>query len=1021
VVTKDWNDHWGNFTATGAAIDFNYAGSGDYDKDVLAPNAGIIHNRVQTDASGNLTGYGRYVDIEASNGWTVRIAHLLSFSTADGSTVQKGQVVGKSDDTGTSFGSHIHLELLWMGGQPDPGWFNSSGHLLFSYPTEYFIPEFFNTQFYSNNCGQGPTTSLYWDANWSGYSTHYFGFGNFRVPDWFNDKASSLAMEETLGPVILYEDVNQQGGSRSYNQDDSDFANDQFSNGVGVNDQVSSLQVGALCPANLNTLNGDSLSDDPCNVPTPTVQPPPPASGWNQAYFSDTNLSSQCGTTRNETDVYMFRDSDGGWSPPSGCPGAESAWSVRMERNDAYFQGGNYEFGLFYDDAARLYVDGQLVVDGWNTTQHYESRNLSSGNHQLRLEYKNNAGHAIVQLWWRGPGALPPNTQTQDPNQWWVNYWGNQTQWQDAVGSQNEGTGFLNHDWGSGGPGFGIPSDHFSMKFERTIYFDCGTYRFHLASDDGSRLWIDGAIVPAFDHWTTNTWDTTADINLQSGAHTVRVDYFENGGGARVFLDWALVSYCSPTPTPTLTPIPTFTPTSGPRIISVPQDYSTISQAMEVAQAGDTILVSEGTYNEKFSIKSGVNVIGSGAETTTIRGDGVGVVVYVNGSAELSGFSITNSGSDNWDAGIWVNDADGVISKNIITGNNKGIVVYCFSPCINEPRIINNMIYGNNSVGLFVHDGVVSIINNTIVDNLAGIVVDRAGTTIINNNVTGNLFEGLNGNSVSLTLNYNNFWNNGQNYSGAVAGANDISIDPLYVSPSTNNYHINLYSSLIDRGTGIQGIADDIDNQTRPFDGNGDGNSTFDIGADEYIGPPAPTQTPTNTSTATSTKTPTATPSITPTVTRTATATPTTPVGGIELLSQSWHLEGNNGADEAYQSIDSNVLMGRDMLRITYDLHGLPALGGDASAIIIDQSGWHYISLSNYGQNGLDGQQVMDVPLADFPGLDLTQPVGTLHTRFWYSGPFVVDITSIVLYNSFAGTPIPPTSTECVNEMRQLF
>jgi PKD repeat protein len=141
-----------------------------------------------------------------------------------------------------------------------------------------------------------------------------------------------------------------------------------------------------------------------------------------------------------------------------------------------------------------------------------------------------------------------------------------------------------------------------------------------------------------------------------------------------------------------------------------------------------------------------------------------------------------------------------------------------------------------------------------------------------------------------------------------------------------------------------------------------------------------------------------------------------TPAGAVELLAQPWHLVGNNGAAEAYQDIDPYVLLGRDMLRITYDLHGLTALGGDASAIIFDQNGWQYISLSNYGQNGLDGEQVIDVPLSDFSGLDPNTAVGTLHTRFWYNGSFVVDITSIIAYSSQAGTPTPrptptPTST----------
>lgn len=150
-----------------------------------------------------------------------------------------------------------------------------------------------------------------------------------------------------------------------------------------------------------------------------------------------------------------------------------------------------------------------------------------------------------------------------------------------------------------------------------------------------------------------------------------------------------------------------------------------------------------------------------------------------------------------------------------------------------------------------------------------------------------------------------------------------------------------------------------------------------------------------------STPTPTSTPSPSPTPTATPTATPSpSPTGGIELLPSPWHLVGNNGAAELYQSVDPNILSGMNMVRITYNLHGLQALGGDASAIICDQNGWNYISLSDYGQNGLDGEQTVDIPLANF-GIDLSQPVdGTIHVRFWYGDSFTVDITSIVVYHA---------------------
>lgn len=314
-------------------------------------------------------------------------------------------------------------------------------------------------------------------------------------------------------------------------------------------------------PTRTPTAPGPTSTRTPTPIPsTPTLPPPPIASGWTQTFFSNNTLSSQCGGTRNEDDVYVFRDSDAGWAPPSGCPGVEQPWSVRMERS-AYFDGGNYEFGLFYDDGAQLYVDNVKVVDGWIATQHYESRYISPGNHSLKLEYKNNAGRAAVMLWWRGPGALPENNQTRDYNQWWVSYWGNQFQWWDSVGNRNEGfENAIYREWNSGGPGFGIPGDHFSLAFERDVPFACGRYRFHVKSDDGYRLFMNG--VSLRDRWVSGVYDDNdIVVDIATGTPRIRLDYFENGGGAHMFFDWALESACA-TPTPTSTP--TWTPTPIP-------------------------------------------------------------------------------------------------------------------------------------------------------------------------------------------------------------------------------------------------------------------------------------------------------------------------------------------------------------------------------------------------------------------------------------------------------------------------
>ncbi|MDO8583522.1 MAG: hypothetical protein Q7R51_03245 [bacterium] len=128
---------------------------------------------------------------------------------------------------------------------------------------------------------------------------------------------------------------------------------------------------------------------------------------------------------------------------------------------------------------------------------------------------------------------------------------------------------------------------------------------------------------------------------------------------------------------------------------------------------------------------------------------------------------------------------------------------------------------------------------------------------------------------------------------------------------------------------------------------------------------------------------------------------------GIDILTSPMNLAGNNGAVEKYQKVDLNVLKNSDAFQLTYDLHGLCALPGDASAIIFDQNGWRYISLSNYGQNCKNGSQTVNIPLSAF-GLNPNVPLtGSFHTRFWYSKSFTVDITSAVLISSVVITPAP--------------
>lgn len=120
-----------------------------------------------------------------------------------------------------------------------------------------------------------------------------------------------------------------------------------------------------------------------------------------------------------------------------------------------------------------------------------------------------------------------------------------------------------------------------------------------------------------------------------------------------------------------------------------------------------------------------------------------------------------------------------------------------------------------------------------------------------------------------------------------------------------------------------------------------------------------------------------------------------------EMLTTPWQFVVNNGDSQKYVNPPANILNGKVSLTLTYDLNGTCILGGDASAIIFDQGDqWRYISLSSYGQNCFDGEQVITIPLSAFPGLNTNQNIGgSFHARFWKGtgGPYTIDITSAKL------------------------
>ncbi|MCC6179372.1 MAG: peptidoglycan DD-metalloendopeptidase family protein [Chloroflexi bacterium] len=256
---------------------------------------------------------------------------------------------------------------------------------------------------------------------------------------------------------------------------------------------------------------------------------------WQVEFYGDTNLSGRCGSTISESSAYVFRDW-GDDAPIGGCPADN--WSARYSGR-VRLATGRYTFGLQADDWGRIRLNGQTVVDKWQSAnQHYEGRDISEGDYDITVEFSDTLGSAKIVAWWWLDSDLP--RQDREPNLWFVQYFGvRDPNWWDSIVRFNEATisEAWSRNWSTDNPGWGLSSDRFSARAERTAQFNPGVHQFHIRVDDGGRLWVDNLLL--IDQWRDQgptTYD--ASINLTAGLHTVKFEYYENGGGALAQVWW---------------------------------------------------------------------------------------------------------------------------------------------------------------------------------------------------------------------------------------------------------------------------------------------------------------------------------------------------------------------------------------------------------------------------------------------------------------------------------------------------
>ena len=201
---------------------------------------------------------------------------------------------------------------------------------------------------------------------------------------------------------------------------------------------------------------------------------------------------------------------------------------------------------------------------------------------------------------------------------------------------------------------------------------------------------------------------------------------------------------------------------NDPNTITVPDDYSTIQEAINSAKAGDTVLVRKGTYNETVLMDK--SLVLRGLDFPLINPHQRGSPITINAAnCIVDGFEVTNSSRSSSEAGIKVqynsggnntiinniaynNSLNGIylrktsrnsVVNNIVFSNSRGIECSVET----DDYLANNTIYSNKDIGILVDaSGRIAVINNTVYSNGEdGIMLDGSDDAYIaKNNVFNN-------------------------------------------------------------------------------------------------------------------------------------------------------------------------------------------------------------------------------------------------------------------------------------------
>lgn len=214
--------------------------------------------------------------------------------------------------------------------------------------------------------------------------------------------------------------------------------------------------------------------------------------------------------------------------------------------------------------------------------------------------------------------------------------------------------------------------------------------------------------------------------------------------------------------------------TARAETIEVPEDFSTIQDAVDAAADGDVISVAPGIYVENIQLRADIELRGEETARTILRPNSAGAIMQVPNISNvvIKNFTFTDS-----EVGISVDGSNIDINNNVFDIGNSG-----------------------TGIQILTLGSTASIINNTFFDNETAIGGTADESTIQNNIFASNatsLAAGIDEDDVSFNC-----------FSENPVGADSTEGDPDFVDAGERDFHLRVDSPCIDAGTGTDKIDD---------------------------------------------------------------------------------------------------------------------------------------------------------------------------------------------------------------------